>query len=189
MKRHKLTATLMLVPMIVFCSCAKNTKNTETVNDKIYKNFSDIKSYTAKCKITIHSQRKTVYSVTLDYFKKDNTYKMSYNDTIITIKDDKAKIEKSGSVYAVKSSSEYIPMFVNEFFRRYYTGEESSLSVSKIKSPSVIMLETKLGENDKNAYGQKMWLDAATAKPIKSEIYREDGSVYLETVYKTFVFK
>lgn len=189
MKRSRLLLTVMLALMMIFCSCAKSEKYTETIHDRIHKNFSDIGSYTAKCKITIHSQKNTVYSVILNYDKKDKMYKMTYDDIVITAKGDEARIEKNGSALKTRSSSDYMPMFINQFFYYYYSGEESSLNVSKIKNFGTTTLEAQLGEGDKNAFSQKVWIDNQTAMPVKAEIYREDGSIYMEIVYKTFVFK
>lgn len=189
MKRRRLFLIIMLALMTLFCSCAKKEHQTENIHTRIHKHFSDINSYTAKCSITIHSQRNTMYSAVLSYAKDTETYKLSYDDITITLKDDEAKAEKNGTLLKTHSCEEYMPMFVNNFFYHYYVGENSTLNVSGTKSFGTTILEATLSENDKNSFSQKMWIDNSTAKPIKTEIYRDDGSVYMDIIYKSFVFK
>ncbi len=187
--KHCKLFIIMLALMTLFCSCAKKEQKTENIHSRIHRYFSDIGSYTAKCSITIHSQRNTVYSAVLNYDKDKKAYKLSYNDITVTVMDGKAEAEKNGTVLQTRSCEEYMPMFINNFFYYYYVGESSTLDVSDIKSFGTTILETPLGENDKNAFSQKVWIDNSTAKPVKTEIYREDGSVYMEIIYKSFVFK
>lgn len=189
MKRCKLFTAVTLALMMLFCSCAKKEQQTENIHSRIHKYFSDIGSYTAKCSITVHSQRNTVYSAVLSYDKDADSYRLRYNDIVITVENGAAEAVKNDTVLKTRSCEEYMPMFINNFFYYYYVGESSTLNVSDIKNFGTTILETTLGENDKNAFSQKVWIDNSTVKPVKTEIYREDGSVYMEIIYKSFVFK
>ena len=175
--------------MTTLSGCKTKEQYTETIHERIHKNFSDIKSYITKCTITIHAQKDSVYDVKMSYNKDNDTYKMAYDDISIVINNDDAKITKDGMSLKTRSSDAYMPMFLNTFFKYYYAGEESSITVSSIKDFGTTTLETVLSENDDNASMQKMWIDNKTALPLKSEIYTSDGSLYMEIIFKSFEFK
>lgn len=192
MKQHRLTGILllaMLVLMTTLCGCESREKYTETIHERIHENFLDIKSYIAKCTITVHSQKDHVYDVKMSYDKDNETFKMAYDDINIVLQSDSAKITKGGVSLKTRSSDSYMPMFVNSFFRYYYAGEESSINVSKVKNFGTTTLEAALSDNDSNASMQKIWIDNKTALPVKSEIYKTDGNIYMEIVFKSFEFK
>lgn len=179
----------MLALMITLCGCESREKYSETIHERIHSNFSDINSYTAKCSVTIHTQKDSTYSVVLNYDKNKQSYKMAYDDITITIDSDEAKITKGKSTLKSRSADSYMPIFINTFFRCYYSGEESSMNVSKVKSFGTTTLEAKLSDNDRNSSSQKVWIDNKTALPVKTEIYKSDGNIYMEIVYKSFEFK
>ena len=192
MKQHKLmviTLVIMLVLPITLCGCESREKYTETIHERIHSNFSDIKSYITKCSITVHSQKDHVYDVQMSYDSDSDVYKMAYDDISIKLEDDSAKITKGDVSLKTRSSDSYMPMFVNTFFKYYYAGEESSIYVSNIKNFGTTTLETPLSQNDTNASLQKLWIDNKTAMPVKSEIYKADGNIYMEIIFKSFEFK
>ena len=190
MKRRKLHILgFALVLMTMFLGCNNTQKYTETIHERIYNNFYDINSYKAKCAITVHAQKDHVYEVVMGYDKDNQTFKMSYDDINIVLNADVAKITKGGVSLKARSSESYMPMFVNSFFKFYYTGEESTINVSAPKDFGTTTLETTLADGDNNASMQKMWIDNKTALPLKSEIYTSDGSIYMEIIFKSFEFK
>ena len=81
-----------------------------------------------------------------------------------------------------------MPIFINTFFKYYYAGEESSMDVSGVHSFGTTTLETSLSQSDTNAAGQRLWIDNETALPVKSEILKSDGTIYMEIIYKSFKF-
>ena len=175
--------------MTMLSGCKTREEYTETIHERIHANFSDIKSYITKCTITIHTQKDSVYEVKMSYDKDSDTYKMAYDDISIMINNESAKITKDGMSLKARSSDSYMPMFLNTFFKYYYAGEESSINVSKVKDFGTTTLETTLSDNDDNASMQKMWIDNKTALPLKSEIYKSDGNIYMEIIFKSFEFK
>ena len=191
MKQHRLRILFisMLVLMTMLSGCKTREEYTETIHERIHANFSDIKSYITKCTITIHTQKDSVYEVKMSYDKDSDTYKMAYDDISIMINNESAKITKDGMSLKARSSDSYMPMFLNTFFKYYYAGEESSINVSKVKDFGTTTLETTLSDNDDNASMQKMWIDNKTALPLKSEIYKSDGNIYMEIIFKSFEFK
>ena len=191
MKRRKLhILTFALVLMTMFSGCNESTeKYTETIHERIHDNFYDIKSYTAKATITIHAQKDHVYEVGMGYEKENETFKMAYDDINIVLNSDVAKITKGGVSLKARSSDSYMPMFVNSFFKFYYAGEESNITVTSTKDFGTTTLETTLADGDKNASMQKMWIDNKPALPVKTEIYKSDGGVYMEIIFKSFEFK
>lgn len=191
MRQHRLGIIIiaMLVLMTNLCGCESREKYAETIHNRIHENFADIGSYVAKSTIIIHSQKDSVYEVKMSYDKENETYKMAYDDINIVLEKDTAKITKGGVSLKSRSSNSYMPMFVNTFFKFYYAGEESSITVSKTKDFGSTVLETTLSQNDKNAVTQKIWVDNKTALPLKSEIYKEDGNTYMEIIFKSFEFR
>jgi len=178
-----------LVLMTTFSGCNNSQKYTETIHERIHSNFYDINSYIAKCNITVHAQRDHVYDVTMGYDKDSETFKLAYDDINIVLNSDTAKITKNGVSLKTRSADSYMTMFVNSFFKFYYNGEESSIDVSMSKDFGTTTLETTLSAGDDNAAMQKMWIDNKTALPVKSEICKSDGSIYMEIIFKAFEFK
>lgn len=179
----------MLVLMTMLFGCESREKYAETIHDRIHESFADIKSYDAKCIVTVHAQKDHVYDVAISYNQKNDSYKMTYDDISVTLENGTAKITKDGVSLKTRSADSYMPMLVNNFFKYYYAGEESSINVAKIKSFGTTTLECTLPGGDKNAAAQKLWIDNKSALPSKSEIYKSDGSTYMEIIFKSFEFK
>ncbi len=187
--RHKLIIAVMLVPMMILLSgCESREKYAETIHDRIHENFSSIKSYTAQCTVTVHTQKDNVYNVKMSYDKDTNTYRLAYDDIGISISNETAEITKGDRKLKSRSSNSYMPMFINNFFRRYYNGENATADVSNIKNFGTTTLEVQLSDNDKNASFEKLWIDNKTALPLKADICKQDGSIYMEIIYKDFKF-
>lgn len=124
----------------------------------------------------------------MSYSKKDDEFKLAYDDITIALKGGEAAVTKGGVSLKTRSADSYMPIFINTFFRYYYAGEESSIGVSKVKSFGTTTLEASLSSANSNAASQRVWIDNKTALPVKSEVYKSDGSIYMEIVFKTFEF-
>lgn len=187
MNWRKLTL-LVLLPLTMLSGCQTQEKYEETIHDRIHKNFSDIASYKASCTITVHAQKDHVYNAKMTYSKKDGSLRLAYDNIAITLSGADAEITKDGVSLKTKSADTYMPIFINTFFKYYYAGEESSMDVSGVHSFGTTTLETSLSQSDTNAAGQRLWIDNETALPVKSEILKSDGTIYMEIIYKSFKF-
>lgn len=188
MKKRAVLA-LFLSLMMTLCSCSQKNSN-DNVYAKIHDNFYDIKNYTAVCTVTAYNQEtENSYECFVKYDKASDSFDVTSDDIHFKMTKDKTVISKGDNVIESPALPEDMYIFVNSFFKSYYEGEETLLTVSAPEDDSTILLETRVINSTEFADSMKLWVNRESVLPEKMQILRKDGSVSNEIVFTEFTFE
>lgn len=180
----------ILILIIFLINNYKNNKlgnNTIKSADKVIQNILNIESYNAKVTITITSNKTTnTYEAIQKYNKEKNIYSQeiispeSMKGIIFTYDGKTLKIEntrlKLNTIYKNYSYLENNELSINSFIEDYNNNEHEQYN-----EDDVIILETKVKNNNKYRNTKRLYIDKKTAMPIKLEIkdVSENTLVYI----------
>lgn len=173
---------------IIMCSC-NQTGTGDDVYSKIHDKFYDIKSYTANCTITaFNKESENSYNCIVKYDSNTDSFDVTTDDIHFKMTKDKTIISKGSNVIESPALPEDMYIFINSFFKSYYEGEETSLSVTASDNTDVILLEATVINSTEFADSMKLWINCESVLPEKMQILRKDGSVSNEIIFNEFTF-
>lgn len=169
---------------ITLAGCSFNKDIHQKIHDKFYM----MKDYTAECTLTVVSQKsKTDYDFVCNFKSTDNSYEIVYDDIIVNILKDSAKISKGDAVLDIPVKNEDMLIFINTFFKNYYDGEESVQKTSGTENAGSTLLECCVLNTENAETKMKLWIDNKTVKPQRMQVMNGDN-VKLEVGFKKFEF-
>ena len=149
--------------------------DNSSIHDKIHGRFYNIPSYSAKCNVTITSNKtKNTYDITAVYDCEAGRYRIDAENFSVILGDGNAQIINGGTVTSAPVDDSNMLMFVNTFFESYYVGE-ASVKTSSVISDDVL-LECDIVNPPKYANSMKLWIDSKTVLPTKMGVYDKDES-------------
>lgn len=173
--------------------CANNTTE-ETIYQKINKKYIDIGDYSAKGTITVHSN-KTENSYQFEqYHKAPDRFLLKYVEDGITVLLEEGattvKNEKVNSEISLSASKDqYLCLFIDSFFKSYYTGETTTVKTAGGLVDKTMMLECNLDDDAHAACKQRLFIDTKTILPVRMEILDETEKVIAEIAFESFKFE
>ncbi len=164
---------------------------------KIHENYNKMESYSADVDITVFSNKtENRYFVGQKYQSPDKYYTRvtdedgTFSVTTVT-NSGKTKTMADGSDYTlVVPSQEYLSLlFVNNFFRAYYSSEETSLTVdSNAFASDKTLLTVNVEENEQCISKAVLSVDNKTLMPHYLVAYDVDGRELFSARYENFKF-
>ena len=165
------------------------TPKTDAIHEKIHNKFYNMPSYTAKCTLTVNSNKnQNTYNFLCIYNSKQEQYKLQYTDTTVILNKDNAHIIKDGEVFDTPTTDDDMLIFLNSFFKSYYVGENTSMSVGVSENGNTL-LECELVNPTPKGSSMKLWIDNKTVTPVEMKLYSKDGDEVFKLVFEEFEFK
>lgn len=178
------------------CGCSRSLSDRDMhIYEKIHKNYNNLKNYTADICLTVYSNKtESQYFVHQKfllpdkYFLRTTDENATFSLTTVT-NGDITKTSADGSDYSLTVPSEDVLnlLFVNNFFKAYYSSEETFISVnSSLKNGKKTVLE--LAVHDKNSYISRasLSIDNETLTPSDFFAYDKEGTKVLSAEYLSY---
>ena len=178
------------------CGCSYSFSDRDMhIYEKIHKNYNNLKSYSADIDLTVYSNKtesryfvSQKFSSPDKYFSRTTDEDASFSVTTIT-NGDITKTSADGLSYSLTIPSEDFLnlLFVNNFFKAYYSSEETFLSVnSSLKNGKKTVLEVAV--HDKNSYIRRasLSIDNGRLTPKEFSAYDEEGTKILSAEFLNF---
>lgn len=179
----------MLLLLTMAVACGSNTPSAENIHRRVHEAYYDVDSYSARCMVTAYTAGgQNNYECSVNYNKDNNSYTVVSQDMKIDITNDKTVISKGENVLEAPSSNDDMSIFVNTFFKSYYESESTSLSVSGKNDSDTTLLECELINPTENTSHMKLWVDNATALPVKMQVFGKDDFMNTEITFEEFKF-
>ena len=175
--------TLFAVIVLVLSGC---TSQSSSIHDKIHQRFYNMPSYSAKCNVTITSNKtKNTYSAYAVYDCETNRYRLDYDNLSIILGDGNAQIIKDGKVTSSPAIQSNMLLLVNTFFESYYVAESSSIKTSATISGDTL-LQCDIINPPTFASNMKLWIDSKSVLPTKLGVYDKDGNEKIFVEFEEF---
>lgn len=197
-KRLIALLTLMTSVCLIFaCTPLKGLSNSDMdIYEKIHSHYSNLKSYSAYLKFTVYSNKteneyvshqKALGSSKL--FCKTKPENDSFKVTTVTDgKNTKTVTDSSSYMAAMPASNAVNYLFVNTFFKLYYSSEDTVLSVNSSKEGNVTVLKTAVLPKSKNVASVSLSIDNKTLEPKEITIYGIDGNAQIKGTFYDFKY-
>lgn len=175
---------ILIVLVTNLCSCSSGSEN---MHEKIHSKFYDMPSYTAKCSMTVSSNKtKNEYDFTCTYDSAGERYRIDYPDSSVILTDTDARIVRGDLIANVPPKDSDMLMFVNTFFKSYYVGESASIDVSANTDSGYTLLEAELVNPTKFGHFAKLWIRNKDVSPHNMKVYDKDGNETLAVIFENF---
>lgn len=182
-----MSVTLRMIFLIVLtanlCGCSASD---ESMHKKIHSKFYDMPSYSAKCRLTVNSNKtKNEYEFDCLYDSSMNRYRVDYPNSTVILTDTDVRIIRPDSVVNVPADSSHMLMFVNTFFQSLYESEKADMNTGALAG-DYTMLETELVNPTKFGYSAKLWIDNKKVTPYNMKVFDGDGRETLSVKFEEF---
>lgn len=167
------------------------------IYEKIHKKYNELTSYSADLDLTVFSNKtENQYFASQKFLSPDKYYtRVTDKDgtfSVTTITNNAVtKTAADGSEYSLTiPSEEYLSLlFLNNFFRAYYSSEETSLSVdtSTISSDKTV-LSVSVAENELSIARVDLSVDNKTLAPYSITVYDANDKKLAYAKYENFKF-
>ena len=171
-KACRAVTLLLLITTLAGC-----TNANENIHEKIHSRYYNMPSYTAKCNVTINSNKtKNTYSLNVTYDSGQHRCRMDYDNMSIILGETNAQIKKDNTVMSVPVDDSHMIVMLNTFFRSYYEGENASMTTGASANAGSTMLSCDIVNPPKFAKSMKLWIDNKTVTPTAMNIYDAEGN-------------
>ncbi len=189
---------LALMISLSVCGCSRSFSDSNMdIYEKIHKYYSKMESYSADLEFTVFSNKtENRYFVSQKSVEPNKFYtRVTDNDATFSVttvtNGEHTKTTADGSEYALTiPNQEYISLlFVNNFFRAYYSSETTSVSVdnSIVKSDKTV-LDVFVSENELSIEKISMQIDNKTFAPHTITVYDASGKKLIFAKYENFKY-
>ncbi len=170
--------------MILFTSCSQKSSS---LYEEIAKRYLNMPSYETKGKITIYTNKTENKYEFIQYFDGKDKHLLHYTDDDLKIYFDKDSVHamypSNGDILTLTGKSdEYMYMFPDSFFEKYYVKETSSSD----NESGVIVLEAEYDTDSVSCV--KLHIDKSSIKPLKMEVFDENMTLLSEVIYDDIRF-
>lgn len=168
----------------MFASCSHKSYS---VYEKIAQRYLNMPSYEAKGKITIYTNKTENKYEFVQYYDGKDKHLLHYTDDNLKIYFDKDSVHamypSSGDILTLNGKSdEYMYMFPDSFFEKYYVKETSALN----NESGVVILETEYDTDSVSCV--KLHIDRKSVNPLKMEVYDSNMTLLSEIIYDDIIF-
>lgn len=177
---------LSVILMITTAGCG-------TINQKIDKNFKDMKSYIATVKITVNGNKSTTEYRAKQFWESPDKYRVEIiepermsgtvtvytdNEIFMQSKDTpKQRIERGLSV----PDKDF--MFISDFVNEYYILDQ----MPEFQNGDEVILTSETFENNKNRFVQNLIINPENGQPLKLITYNDKGDEVISVEYEEFI--
>ncbi len=175
--------TFATIVVLVLSGC---NADKLSIHDKIHQRFYNISSYSAKCNVTITSNKtKNNYAINAVYDCESERYRLDYENFSIILGDENAQIINDGKVTSAPVEGSNMLMLINTFFESYYVGEASYIQTNAAVSGDTL-LECDIINPPEFASNMKLWINSKTILPTKMGVYDKDGNEKIFVEFSEF---
>lgn len=175
---------ILLILILALTGCSTNEEN---MHEKIHSKFYEMPSYEAECILTVTSNKtKNQYPFTCYYNAALDKYKIDYPDKSVILSKDSAQIISNNSISKVSVSDSQMLMFINTFFKNYYTGENASVKTTSGDNSGYTVLDCEIKDADKFASKMQLHINNKDVSPYLMTIFREDGKETMNITFNNF---
>ncbi len=194
----KIVILITLIFVTILSGCSKKEEEIPEVNktDEVLRYIKELKTFKAKVKVTYFTNTsEQVFEMTqegdidgrykIEILKPENLAKnISMNDgeSLYQINEQRAK-----KIYvSANDFPERVQILLTSFLNNYINNTDGFSKIGELNNGEIIILEGSIpGENTFFATEQ-LTLDGDTYAPIKLDIYKTDGSKFVEVEYLEF---
>ena len=205
MKLKNIFFVLILISLVAFVSCAKqsNVNNTENqAKEPEYKSSEDalnqMETYTSNATVTYISNKNSNTYETFQYASIDGRYKIQviapsnlYGSMIMYdgVNCYQYNPNISSEVYTTQiQNPEKSEILVTSFMKNYETSADTSVSVGNFDSGNYTILEASMSNQHPYMKTEKLWINNETYKPEKLIIYDDNKSERIVVEYTNFEY-
>ena len=166
------------------------------IYEKIHSYYNKMECYSANLEFTVYSNKTENKYVASEkalgndkFYMKTTSPKSDLSVTTIS-NGKKTKTLTEGSDYSVTlpSNDALCLLFVNTFFKTYYSSEETVLTVNKASEGNVTILETTLSPISKNAAKIQLSINNDTLAPEEITVYNIGGNPWIKGKFSDFKY-
>ena len=166
------------------------TDSDADIHAKIHKRYSDMKSYAADVKITVKSNKTENVYTAKQFFSEPDTMSVEFNEsgTLYLIKNGMAVLKKGENELSFPAANSINYLFINEFFKLYYTSQDTAITVSSDEVLSVTRLETELIGSTSKRNSAVLTVNNKTLSPERLVIYDFGKNPVIEVDFLSFIY-
>lgn len=181
---RKCVCLILLTLILALTGCSTKEEN---MHEKIHAKFYDMPSYEAECILTVTSNKtKNQYPFTCYYNSTLDKYRIDYPDKSVILSKDSAEIISNSSISKVAVDNTHMLMFINTFFKNYYTGENASVKTIADDSSGYTVLDCEIRNADKFASKMQLHIKNNDVSPYLMTIYDNDGKETMNITFNNF---
>lgn len=190
----------LMTSVFVFSACGSGSllsDNDMDIYEKIHTYYNNMESYSARVKFTVFSNKtQNTYTAEQKALGNDKFYvKVSSEDSglsVTTISDgEKTKTVADGTDYSITlpTTEKLNLMFINSFFKTYYSSEDTSLAVNNSDNTgNTTLLETVLSPMTTGAAKVTLSIDNKTLSPVCLTVFTLEGTPAIKAEFSDFKY-
>lgn len=181
--------------LLILVSCRRSP--LENTISRFQEKMDEFNNYTCTYTLIVNSKEKsTSYLIEERFVKPDyinirilepkesQGFTITYEGNKVYIKH--PSIEQSISIESIKTLNRNLSM--GNILENIEVLDESMVEMEEIEGEEYIVLIVGLGEKNKYRNTQKIWIKKKDFIPHKSNIFDEEGNIYLEIYYQNFQY-
>ncbi len=196
----KIISVLLTLMISVFafsaCGGSRLSDSDMDIYEKIHTYYSKMERYSADVTFSCFSNKtENKYTATQKAMGNDKFFiKVSNSDSSLSVttiaNGPKTKTLTDGTDYSVTvpSSDTTNLLFINSFFKTYYSSEETYLAVNGAGKGNVTVLETDISPKSANCAKVSLSVSNKTLEPQTLTVYDMGGKVVMSAEFSNFKY-